>query len=83
MVYFTTIVEMGVLKTFIDYKAFDIIPDSGSISLAELAHKIGGELELLERFAAHLVAAKFLTALTPDHVAYTAKSRTCPKINGY
>lgn len=74
--YLTTIVEMGVLKTFIDYKAFDMIPDSGSISLSELAQKVGGDHEVLERLAAHLVAAEFLTSPAPDHVAHTAKSLT-------
>ncbi|RDL30418.1 Isoflavone-7-O-methyltransferase 8 [Venustampulla echinocandica] len=76
MGYLNAIVEMGVLKTFIDYKAFDMIPDSGSISLSELARKIGGEHEVLERLAAHLIAADFLTSPAPDHVAHTAKSLT-------
>ena len=74
MGYLNTIVEMGVLKTFIDYKAFDAIPESGSISLTELAQKIGGEHEVLERLTAHLITAEFLTSPAPDHVAHTAKS---------
>ncbi|KAH8745755.1 S-adenosyl-L-methionine-dependent methyltransferase [Hyaloscypha finlandica] len=74
MGYLNTIVEMGVLKTFIDYKAFDMIPESGSISLTELARKIGSEHEVLERLAAHLITAEFLTSSPPDHVAHTAKS---------
>jgi hypothetical protein len=65
---------MGVLKTFIDYKAFDMIPDTGSISLSELALKVGGEHEVLQRLTAHLVAADFLASPAPDHVAHTAKS---------
>lgn len=72
--YITAIVEIGILKTFIDYKVFDLIPDSGSISLSELAHKTGSEYEILERLTAYLVAAEFLTSPFPDHVAHTEKS---------
>lgn len=74
--YFTAIVEIGVLKTFIDFKVFDAIPDEGDISLSVVAEKVGGELEVLERFSKYLVAADILTSSTPGFVAHTAKSRT-------
>lgn len=73
--YFTTIAEMGVLKTFINYKVFDMIPDEGDIYLSELSQKVDGEQEVLERFAAHLIAADVLASPAPDRVAHTAKSR--------
>ncbi|KUI56378.1 Isoflavone-7-O-methyltransferase 8 [Cytospora mali] len=73
--HFVNTVEMGVLKTFVDYKVFDNIPDEGDISLSELAGKVGGEEELLERFSAFLVAANILASPTPGHIAHTDKSR--------
>jgi hypothetical protein len=73
--HFINIVEMTVLKTFVDYKVFDNIPDEGDISLSELAQKVGGETELLERFAAFLVSGDILKSTVPGRVAHTDKSR--------
>ena len=73
--YFTTIAEIGVLKIFVDYKVFDMIPDEGDISLSELAEKVGGEQEVLERLTAYLVAAGFVASPAPDRIAHTTKSR--------
>lgn len=73
--HFVNIVELGVLKTFIDYKVFDLIPDEGDISLSQLAAKVGGEKELLERFANYLLAADILESPGPGRVAHTSKSR--------
>ncbi|TQS33100.1 hypothetical protein Golomagni_06566, partial [Golovinomyces magnicellulatus] len=58
--HFLSLVELGVLKTFIDYKVFDSIPDHNDISLTDLASKVNGQLSLLERFANYLVAANIL-----------------------
>ena len=73
--HFINIVEMGVLKTFVDYKVFDMIPDEGDISLSELAERVSGEQELLERFSAYLVAADILVSPAPGRIAHTDKSR--------
>ncbi|KUI71840.1 Enoyl reductase LovC [Cytospora mali] len=66
---------MVVFKTFVDYKVFDNITEEDDISLSELAGKVGGEQELLERFSAFLVAANILASPTPGHIAHTDKSR--------
>ena len=74
--HFVNLVEIGILKTFIDHKIFDRIPDSGDISLADLT-KTGKEGEvLLERFSNYLVAAELLHSPSPGRVAHTARSRT-------
>lgn len=73
--HFVSTIEMGVLKTFVDYKVFDMIPDEGDISFPELAEKVNGEDELLERFSNFLIAAGILTSPTPGRVAHTDKSR--------
>ena len=73
--YFTITMEIGVLKTFVDYKVFDAIPDEGDVSLSELAEKVGAQQELLERFAQYLVAAGFLESPAAGRVAHTIRSR--------
>lgn len=74
-VYGVSVVEFGLVRTFIDYKVFDIIPDEGDISVSELSQKVGGEKELLERYATFLIAAEILASPAPGRVAHTPKSR--------
>ncbi|KAH6844671.1 S-adenosyl-L-methionine-dependent methyltransferase [Chaetomium sp. MPI-CAGE-AT-0009] len=74
--HFATMVEMGVLKTFVDYKIFDAIPDDGDISLTELGQKVGADPELLQRFANYLIIAAFLDSPAAGRVAHTDKSRS-------
>lgn len=69
------LVEIGILKTFIDYKVFDLIVDEGGISISELATKVGGDKALLERFSNYLVAADILSSPAPGCVAHTDCSR--------
>ncbi|KAJ5630743.1 O-methyltransferase [Penicillium longicatenatum] len=73
--HYLNLVEIGILKTFVDYKVFDAIPDEGAISYPDLATKVAGEAELLERFCNYLVAAELLTSPTPGQVAHTDRSR--------
>jgi hypothetical protein len=73
--HFATMVEMGVLKTFVDYKIFDAIPDEGDIALTKLAEKVGAHPELLQRLANYLIAAAFLDTPAAGRVAHTEKSR--------
>lgn len=68
-------VEMGILHTFITYKVFDAIPDDGDISLTDLAEKVGGEQEILERFSNYLVSADILSSPGPNRVAHGQTSR--------
>lgn len=74
--YLTTVVEVGVLKAFIDFKIFDCIPDTGAISPSELATKVGGQKELLDRTLPLLVAASILQNPQDDMVAHTERSRS-------
>lgn len=73
--YFYSMVELGVLKTFIDHQVFEAIPSEGSISVSELSEKVHGEYSLLKRFSNFLVAAKVLQAPSPDHLAHTPLSK--------
>lgn len=41
--------EMGALRILMELKAFDHIPDEGSISYKDLAEKVGAEENLLSR----------------------------------
>ncbi|KAI0102472.1 putative O-methyltransferase [Nemania sp. FL0031] len=72
--HYMNLVEFGILKTFIDFKVFDAIPDDGDISIAELAIKTGGEESLLQRFSDYLVASEILTSPAQGRVAHTARS---------
>lgn len=75
--HFTGLVELGIVKVFLDYKIFDLIPDYGDVSLSELAAESDGEEALLERFSSYLIVAEILTSPKPEHVAHTACSRAC------
>ena len=67
--------EIGILKIFIDYKVFDLIPDVGEINVSELAEKVGGQQSLLERFSNFLVVNGVLSSSSPGRVAHTPVSR--------
>ncbi|RKK07535.1 hypothetical protein BFJ66_g16929 [Fusarium oxysporum f. sp. cepae] len=67
--------EFTLIKVFIDYKAFDAIPDEGDISVAELAEKIGGTHEVIDRMTTFFIAGKVLASTGPGRVAHTERSR--------
>lgn len=69
------VVEFALVKLSIDYKVFDMIPDEGDISVAELASKVGGEQELVDRIATFFIAAGILESPKQGTVAHTARSR--------
>ncbi|KAJ5116774.1 O-methyltransferase [Penicillium angulare] len=73
--HFINLVEIGILKTFIDNKVFDRIPEDGDISFQELANTGESEVALLERFCNYLVAAEILESPSPGRVAHTDRSR--------
>ncbi|KAF9768358.1 hypothetical protein IL306_014359 [Fusarium sp. DS 682] len=67
--------EFTLIKVFIDYKAFDAIPDEGDISVAELADKIGGTHEVIDRMTTFFISGKVLASTGPGRVAHTERSR--------
>ncbi|KUJ22233.1 putative O-methyltransferase [Mollisia scopiformis] len=67
--------EFTLTKVFIDYRAWDAIPDQGDIAVSELAEKISGTHEVVDRITAFLVARKVLDSPAPGRVAHTEKSR--------
>lgn len=75
--YFYSMVEIGVVKFFVDNGIYRAIPheENASVSYRELASKVGVQLNLLERFLNFLIAANALSAPTFGHVAHTASSR--------
>ncbi|KAJ5962614.1 hypothetical protein N7501_007555 [Penicillium viridicatum] len=66
--------EFALIKVFIDYKVFDAIPDKGDITISEVALKVGGEQEILDRFVFQLTMAEVLASPAPGRVAHTHKS---------
>lgn len=75
--YFYSMVEVGVVKFFVDHQIFRAIPheDNASVSYEELASKVGVELALLERLLNFLIAAEVLSAPAPGRVAHTVRSK--------
>lgn len=69
------VAEIGILKIFIDYGVFDLIPDKGDIGISELAEKIDGQQSLLERFSNFLVVTGVLSSPAPGRIAHTTISR--------
>ncbi|KAF9775177.1 hypothetical protein IL306_006746, partial [Fusarium sp. DS 682] len=67
--------EFTLIKVFIDYKAFDAIPDEGDISVVELADKIGGTHEVIDRMTTFFIASKVLASTGPGRIAHTERSR--------
>ncbi|KAK3935591.1 putative O-methyltransferase [Diplogelasinospora grovesii] len=72
--HFLNLVEIGILKTFIDFKVFDLIPDEDDISISELAARVGCEEPLLERFSNYLVAVQILDSPATGRLTHTARS---------
>ncbi|KAI1293947.1 putative O-methyltransferase [Xylaria venustula] len=66
--------EMTLIKVFMDYKAWDAIPDEGDIAVTELADKIGGTHEVVERITTFFIASKTLEPTAPGRVAHTKRS---------
>ncbi|KAF4502347.1 O-methyltransferase, family 2 [Fusarium agapanthi] len=67
--------EFTLIKVFIDYKAFDAIPDEGDISVAELAEKIGGTYEVVDRMVTFFISGKVLASTGSGRIAHTDRSR--------
>jgi hypothetical protein len=75
--YFYSMVEIGLVKFFVDHDIFRAIPheDNASISYSELASKVHVQLNLLERFLDFLIAAKALSSPASGRVTHTSSSK--------
>ncbi|KAB8068908.1 hypothetical protein BDV29DRAFT_161953 [Aspergillus leporis] len=69
--YYYSVVEIGVMKVFIDYGIFPLIPTNSSdrISLLELSPLLKAGYNLLGRLSNFLVAAKVLSSPRPSYTA--------------
>ncbi|KAH6874085.1 O-methyltransferase-domain-containing protein [Thelonectria olida] len=72
--YFYSMVELGVMRVFVEHQIFDLIPDDG-ISVSELAKKSGVEFNLLERLSNFLVAAQVLSSPRAGYITLTPESK--------
>ncbi|OAA66677.1 O-methyltransferase, family 2 [Niveomyces insectorum RCEF 264] len=70
------VIEFTLAKVFIDYKAWDAIPDQGDVAVSELAEKTGGTQEVLDRITTFFVSTGLLTSPSPGRVAHTERSRS-------
>lgn len=67
-------VELGVLRFFVEYHVFPAIPDSG-ISISDLGTKTGIDTRLLERHVKFLVAVEVLKSPSPGQIEHTSLSK--------
>lgn len=73
--YYYSMVEIAIVKVFLDHDIFKAIPDEGDISISDMATKVSADPSLIERFSKFLVAARVLASPAPGHVAHTAESK--------
>lgn len=67
--------EIGATYMFMEWKLFDKIPETGSISYKELAASIGAEEAVVARIGGMLVATGRLVQTSSGHVAHSPSSR--------
>ncbi|KAJ5972066.1 uncharacterized protein N7479_001984 [Penicillium vulpinum] len=73
--YYYSMVEIAIVKVFMDHGIFKSIPEEGNISISDLATKADADSTLIERFCKFLVAARVLESEEPGLVAHTAASK--------
>ncbi|KAH8754366.1 O-methyltransferase-domain-containing protein [Diaporthe sp. PMI_573] len=66
--YFCSMVELGVVRTFVEHNIFDAIPENG-VTVSNLSKKLRASNDMMERFTDFLVAAKVLSSPSPGVVA--------------
>lgn len=66
--------EFALIKSMIDFKAFDAIPETGDIAISEIATQVGGTEEVLVRITNFLVAREVLSSPSSGRVAHTPQS---------
>ena len=72
--YFYSMVELAVVRVFVQHEIFDTIADDGT-SIEELATKTGMELNLLERLSNLLIASKVLSSPKPGFIGLPAETK--------
>ena len=72
--YFYSMVEISVVRIFVQYNIFDAIPDDG-ITISELSKKSGVAENLLHRLSNFLVAAKVLISPAPGYISPTSRAK--------
>ncbi|KAF3481033.1 uncharacterized protein GIQ15_03792 [Arthroderma uncinatum] len=72
--YYYSMLEIAIVKVCVDHGIFETIPETGDISISELAEKTGAESNLIERFSKFLIAAGVLASPLPGRVAHTEAS---------
>ncbi|KAF9871862.1 O-methyltransferase [Colletotrichum karsti] len=68
-------VEIAALKLFLDWGAFEIIPERGTITFNGLAKKLSADVSLIRRITWVLVAGGTLRQHGEDQIAHTSVSR--------
>ncbi|KAK1831492.1 Demethylsterigmatocystin 6-O-methyltransferase [Podospora conica] len=70
--------DLAISNILMSWKAFDLIPTSGSISIADLAKAVEAQESLVARFCGFLLATgKLLPGDLPDHIRHSSFSRIC------
>lgn len=72
--YFYSMVELAVVRVFVQHQIFDAIADDGT-SIEELATKTGMELNLLERLSNFLIASKVLSSPKPGFIGLPSETK--------
>ncbi|KAF2665441.1 S-adenosyl-L-methionine-dependent methyltransferase [Microthyrium microscopicum] len=67
--------EVCVIRVFNDWKAFDMIPQEGSISIKAWAEKLNAQEELIVRMSRILVATGTLQQVKDDGIMHTPLSK--------
>ncbi|GJP95643.1 hypothetical protein CBS63078_8377 [Aspergillus niger] len=74
--YYFSMVEMSIMKLFLDHKIFTLIPTTpgASIPLTTLTTTLNASPSLLTRLTNFLIASGVLSSPQPGHIAHTPKS---------
>lgn len=72
--YFYSMVELAVVRVFVQHEIFDAIADDGT-PIEELATKTGMEMNLLERLSNFLIAFKVLSSPKPGFIGLPAETK--------
>ncbi|GKT46256.1 methyltransferase fsa4 [Colletotrichum spaethianum] len=71
-----SVMEVVVLKLFLEWKIFDLIPLDDSISYTNLARKLEAEVSLIKRLSWVLISSGILNQVGEDTIAHTEKSKS-------
>ncbi|GKZ24120.1 hypothetical protein AbraIFM66951_008933 [Aspergillus brasiliensis] len=74
--YYFSMVEMSIMKLFLDHKIFTLIPTTPgtSIPLSTITTTLNASPSLLTRLTNFLIASGVLSSPKPGHIAHTPKS---------